>query len=201
MGASASKPARAAASAASRRQYPKQPSPSTTTTKPHAQQPPAAAAPQKTQGPIYHSNEKPSQTKSQAIDLDARDPHFAASLRSIGPVIPNPTFSHSSTFNRQNVTPSSSSSSSSTSSPPPPSPAIQTLSARSNLARFAEQELESFGKRSHEGRQFLDVVTIQQVLAMRDREGVSPDLIERHFRLKAGVVGKLGTKGVVGEVR
>ncbi|KMP06623.1 hypothetical protein CIRG_06304 [Coccidioides immitis RMSCC 2394] len=151
-----------------------------------------------------------SRTKTEAIDLDARDPHFAASLRSIGPVIPNPTLSHSSTFNRPPATTtstsiSSSSSSSSTSSfsatPSPPNPAIQILSARSNLAKFAEQELESFGKQSHAGRQFLDVVTIKQILGMRDREGIGPDMIERHYRLKAGLVGRLGAKGVVGEVR
>ncbi|EFW15135.1 conserved hypothetical protein [Coccidioides posadasii str. Silveira] len=207
MGASVSKPARAAASAATRRQYPIQPSPSTTTS--HAQEP---TAPKRKAGPVYHSKEQASRTKTEAIDLDARDPHFAASLRSIGPVIPNPTLSHSSTFNRPpasttstSISSSSSSSSSSTSSfsatPSPPNPAIQILSARSNLAKFAEQELESFGKQSHAGRQFLDVVTIKQILGMRDREGIGPDMIERHYRLKAGLVGRLGAKGVVGEVR
>ncbi|WEW59524.1 hypothetical protein PRK78_004998 [Emydomyces testavorans] len=195
MGSSASKPARTAASAATRRQYPKQPSSSTTAT-PHAQQ--AATQQRQGQGPVYHSQEIPSQTKTEAIDLDARDPHFATSLRSIGPVLPNPTLSHSSTFNHPHPHPPPSSA---TSAPSSSNPAIQILSARSNLAKFAQHELESFGKQSHAGRQFLDVVTIKQILAMRDREGIRPEEIERHFRLKAGVVERLGAKGIVGEVR
>jgi hypothetical protein len=44
-------------------------------------------------------------------------------------------------------------------------------------------------------------VSIKQVLAMRDRQGVRSDVIERHMRLKEGVVGRLGRKGVVGEPR
>ncbi|KAI1932236.1 hypothetical protein LOZ66_002166 [Ophidiomyces ophidiicola] len=188
MGASASKSARTAASAASRRQYPKQPSPSTTAQHSRSSPPPPPARP--TPQTIHSAKEKASQTKTEAIDLDARDPDFAASLRSIGPVTPSPTFSNSSTFN-----PSSSSYASASSNA-----ALGTLSARSNLSRLAEQELESFGKQSHAGRQFLDVVTIKNIVTMRDREGLSPAQIEKYLRLKAGVVERLGKKGVVGEV-
>lgn len=221
---------------------------------------------QSPQGPTYHSKERPSSVKSEgnpparpnlmasdeeekpklntiskhpAIDLDGRDPDFAASLRSIGPVIPNPTFSNSSTFNQPRSRPSNPSSTTSTSkststspykfttknpsqsqttppAPTPPSnnsgsptskpfaqtnPALLVIAARAQLAEEAEKELESFGKRSHAGRQFLDAVTIKQILAMRDREGVSSEDIERHFRLRKGVVGVLGDKGVVGEIR
>jgi hypothetical protein len=44
-------------------------------------------------------------------------------------------------------------------------------------------------------------VSIKQVLTMRDRQGVRPEAIERHMRLKEGVVGRLGRRGVVGEPR
>ncbi|RAO71437.1 uncharacterized protein BHQ10_007449 [Talaromyces amestolkiae] len=208
MGATASKPARSAASAASRRQYPKTASPGTTKATPT---PIKQAPPHQEAGPTYHSKEQASATRSEAIDLDARDPHFAASLRSIGPVTPNPTFSHSSTFNQtrtfpqfqpQSIPQSADGSGGVTPSVFPDAnnnPALLVLSSRSRITKAAEQELESFGRPSHPGREYLDAMTIRQVLSMRDRQKLQDADIERTLRLKKGVVGRLGEKGIVSE--
>lgn len=229
MGATASKPARSAASAASRRQYPKTASPGTTQATPT---PIKRAPPQQEAGPTYHSKEQASASRSagistflpincnisadisKAIDLDARDPHFAASLRSIGPVTPNPTFSNSSTFNHSRTFPQfqpqqmpSASQSADGSGGVTPSvfpdannnPALLVLSSRSRITKAAEQELESFGRPSHPGREYLDAMTIRQVLSMRDRQKLRDADIEQTLRLKKGVVGRLGEKGVVSE--
>ncbi|KAL4813650.1 hypothetical protein BDW67DRAFT_168054 [Aspergillus spinulosporus] len=203
MGSSASKPARSAAQA-SRRQYPKQPSAPSPASRPPTQRPPPPAPssasrqpnipPQSpAQGPTYHSKEKASLEKSSAIDLDGRDPHFAASLRCIGPVTPNPTLSHSSTFNQTH----------------PPSifpstftnPALLAVTARQRITREAEAEAEELGKGGFEGRRYLDAYTIRQILAMRDRQGLGAEEIERALRLKRGVVGRIdAAKGVFGVV-
>lgn len=65
----------------------------------------------------------------------------------------------------------------------------------------AEQEAEEFGRTSHTGRRYLDVMTIRQALAMRDVNGLPGEEVERALRLKGGVMGMLGGKGVVGEIR
>ncbi len=44
----------------------------------------------------------------------------------------------------------------------------------------------------------MDVVTLRQVLVLRDEKGVGEGQIERVMELRAGVVGKLGRRGVVG---
>lgn len=54
---------------------------------------------------------------------------------------------------------------------------------------------------SHTGREYLDVLTIRQAIAMRDSRGVPEREIERVLRLKDGVMSRLGGKGVVGEIR
>ncbi|PYI04039.1 hypothetical protein BO78DRAFT_373732 [Aspergillus sclerotiicarbonarius CBS 121057] len=205
MGASSSKPVRSAAQAA-RRQYPKQPV-SPPTSAPRQQQPPSKPAkqpqpqtpspsprpprPSQPQGPTYHSKEPPSLQRSSAIDLDGRDPDFAASLRTIGPVTPNPTYSPSSTFSQQPAP---------TVFPPASNPALLVFSARQRITKAAEQEAEAMGKMDFAGREFLDALTVRQVLAMRDRQGLGEAEIERMLRLKGGVVGRLGGRGVVGDI-
>ncbi|EZF24580.1 hypothetical protein H112_02886 [Trichophyton rubrum D6] len=200
MGTSASKPARAAASAASRRQYPLRPSPSTTSTptasppQPQPQAPTANRA--NTQG-----QEKASTTRSEAIDLDARDPDFAASLRSIGPVTPTPTLSRSSTFNQprgQNVSPPTSGA---ISEEVKANPSLLTLMSRTRISAEAEADMESLGRKGHGGRRFVDVVSLKQIISMRDTQGVSEEVIETQFGLKKGTLANLGPKGVVTDVR
>ncbi|PWY86030.1 hypothetical protein BO70DRAFT_428105 [Aspergillus heteromorphus CBS 117.55] len=252
MGSTVSKPARSAVQAASKRQYPKQPtSPPTSSpaARPPPPPPPAQRAAQQAQqpqhqhqqqiprrtpsaGPTYHSKEPPSTERSSAIDLDGRDPDFAASLRTIGPVTPNPTFSPSSTvsqtqsqFQFQSQPPSpyrptgpptgsgpspspgtgagtgtGPATNAPTVFPPSSNPALLVFSARQQLARAAEQEAEAMGKTQFAGREFLDALTIRQALAMRDRQGLAPGEIERLLRLREGVVGRLGARGVVGDI-
>ncbi|QSS64495.1 hypothetical protein I7I51_01563 [Histoplasma capsulatum] len=205
MGASSSKPIKTAANAAARRQYPKSPSSSTTAPSgnPPADRAARAAARQEQPGPVFHSKQNPSAIKSEektkiAIDLDARDPHFAASLRSIGPVTPNP-FNQQPQRNHQKslstVFPPS------TTSPKSRNPNLLVFSSRTELEKLAAREFESIGRQSHTGREFLDVVSIRHVLAMRDKQGMSEEIIEKKLRLKKGAVALLGRKGVVGLVR
>ena len=66
------------------------------------------------------------------------------------------------------------------------------------MAQEAEEELEGLGRRGAPGRRFLDVVTIRQVLIMRDELQKRDTEIERQLGLRSGVVRKLGPKGVVG---
>ncbi|RAL16000.1 uncharacterized protein BO97DRAFT_383925 [Aspergillus homomorphus CBS 101889] len=223
MGSSASKPVKSAAQAASRRQFPKQPTTTTTTpplstpaSTPRTPQPPLPresprGSPQSSspRGPTYHpkNKEQASFEKSSAIDLDGRDPDFAASLRSIGPVTPNPTFSPSSTFSPSQrsfgaelgaATPNHQHPM--TRFPPAPNPALLVVTARQRIAKAAEAEADEMGRQNFTGREFLDALTIRQVLAMRDRQGLPAGEIERVMRLKKGVVERLGAKGVVGDI-
>lgn len=113
--------------------------------------------------------------------------------------MPNPTLSNSSTFNRahgrlsqfdtsQSVFPSRSGSL---------NPAIGLLEARERLADKAEEEFASIGKQDAAARQFLDVLTLRQVLQMRGK-GVSNEEIERKLALKRGIVAVLGKKEIIG---
>lgn len=124
-----------------------------------------------------------------AIDLDGRDPDFAASLRSIGPVNPNPTLSHSSTFNRsspQTVFPTAS------------NPALVTVTARQRITKAAQEEMDQMSRGGENARrQFLDALTIQQALNMRDLQRMPLREIERTLRLKEGVMERFGKEGIV----
>ena len=77
-------------------------------------------------------------------------------------------------------------------------PALKALEARARLQDEAEREFMDAGRRGHEGRQFLDVVTIRQVLMLRDDKRLAAEEIERRLGLKKGVVARLGAKGVHG---
>lgn len=63
---------------------------------------------------------------------------------------------------------------------------------------MADREFVESGKRGHPGREFLDVSSIRQILQFRDERGTGAQEIERRLGLKAGVVGRLGVRGVVG---
>ncbi|EYE99754.1 uncharacterized protein EURHEDRAFT_407752 [Aspergillus ruber CBS 135680] len=208
MGSASSKPARSAANAVSKRQYPKQPTAPPTAApsaaakaaqpQPRAQAPSQLQRePKPNQGPTYHPKERASGVKSSAIDIDGRDPDFAASLRHIGPVNPAPTFSPSSTFQpqprtqpAQTIFPQAFS-----------NPSLLVFSAREKITKAAEKEAEQIGKPSFAGRQFLDGLTIRQVISMRDRQGLSAEEIEGTLRLGKGVVERLGRRGIVGEIQ
>jgi hypothetical protein len=76
-------------------------------------------------------------------------------------------------------------------------PALAVLDARQRLQDEAEKEFMEAGRRGHEGRQFLDVYTIRQMLILRDHQGKSAGEIEKALGLKTGAVGRLGARGLV----
>jgi hypothetical protein len=79
-------------------------------------------------------------------------------------------------------------------------PALLVVNARQRLNKLAEEEAELFGVAGHPGRQFLDALTIQQVLTMRDKQGMSRRQIEKFLGLKSGVVDRLGNDEVVSRI-
>ncbi|KXT04246.1 hypothetical protein AC578_7938 [Pseudocercospora eumusae] len=177
MGSSASKASRAAGSAA--RKYP---------TRTPTQSPPTGNATQP--GPTVKPTPHASGSRDNAINFDASDPDFAQSLRSIGPVQPNPTLSPTSAFNPNQAARSG--------PDPRQNPAVLVLDARAKLQDQAEIEFMEAGRRGHTGREFLDVYQIRQILTMRDEQGRKDEDIERRLGLKRGVVSRLGMQGIVG---
>ena len=135
-----------------------------------------------------------------AIDLDSSDPDLDlnARARKLGPVVPNPTLSNSSTFNQAHghLHQSSASQTVFPSRTAAQNPAVRLLEARERLAAEAEEEFANVGKKGAAGRKFMDVYTIRQVLQMREK-GISSQEIEGKLGLRKGTVGVLGGKGVV----
>lgn len=141
-----------------------------------------------------------------AISFDASDPDIGLNsrLRELGPVVPSPTLSNSSTFNRAsaqdpitssgNFVPSASTPSQSI-YPATNNPAVSLLTARYRIAEEAEKEFENIGKKGFQGRKYLDVATIRTVLVYR-AEGVPDAEIEQRLELRSGVVGNLGGRVV-----
>lgn len=124
-------------------------------------------------------------------------PGLAQRLRQIGVVQPNPTYSPSST-----ASPTSSGEPASAGGAPGPvfpSPSnnavLSALEARERLSREAEEEFESLGLSSGNGRRFLTSGMIRDVLVMRER-GASDADIENRFNLRSGVVKRLGPRGM-----
>ncbi|KAK1077993.1 hypothetical protein LTR33_007611 [Friedmanniomyces endolithicus] len=195
MGSSASKASRAAG--ASSRKYPSR-APPTSSQPASRAPPPPPPAPSHQPGPTVNPQAHASGTRDEAINLDASDPDFARSLRSLGAVQPNPTFSPSSAFPHPG-NPNNPSHSSRPSGPDPrTNPAIMVLDSRSRLQDAADLEFQSAGRRGHEGRQFLDVHMIRQILVERDVKGRSSAEMEKKMGLKKGVVERLGPRGVLG---
>jgi hypothetical protein len=198
MGSSSSKVARTAASTA-RRQYPSTssiPTNSTPTSSPRTTNaPPSSDAPSPAQVHPDPSQSPPSSTKSQQIDLDGRDPQFGSRLSQIGPVQPvsqSPSNQHqfppSASPNRQgqNIFPSTSAT----------NPAVLVVQARERIGKLWEEESESLGKGSFQGRTLINAGQIREVLSMRE-SGMQSGDIERRLRLRAGLVKRLGVGSVV----
>ncbi|KAL8800775.1 MAG: hypothetical protein Q9182_004939 [Xanthomendoza sp. 2 TL-2023] len=208
MGASFSKATRSVASASRHRKYPSRTPETNPTTNPSSAPPPPAGQPT-APGPTVHPQTQAAGSRDESINLDASDPDFARSLRSLGPVQPSSTLSNSSTFAPSN--PPSTSSSSQPDSPQNRSqnqpqifpnhllnPALQILSRRSELANEAEADFRRL-RGGGEGRKYLDVVKIKEVLTLRDGKGMPEAEIEEKLGLRKGVVGRLGAKGVLSE--
>lgn len=132
---------------------------------------------------------------------DSLQPGLAERLRQIGVVQPNPTYSPSSTASPTTTSSSQPATTHEHSGGPVfPSPSnnavLSALEARERLAREAEEEFESLGLSSGQGRRFLTSGMIRDVLVMRER-GASDGEIENRFNLRRGVVRRLGPKGLV----
>ena len=84
---------------------------------------------------------------------------------------------------------------------PSQNPALLVLKARERLQQEAEAEFARTSRSDNVGKSFVDVNSIRQILVMRDEKGMSDAEIERNMGLAAGVLKKLGPKGVVGDVR
>lgn len=65
------------------------------------------------------------------------------------------------------------------------------------MAEEAEREFEGVGKSGGEGRRFLDVVVLRQVLLLRGK-GMRDEGIEEVLELRRGSVAMLGGRGIVG---
>ncbi|OTA22574.1 hypothetical protein BTJ68_14286 [Hortaea werneckii EXF-2000] len=197
MGASGSKASRAAGSAA--RQYPNRPAPAPPSAQSATNAPPQPPpAPNHEPGPTVKPQARATGSRDEAINLDASDPDFAQSLRSIGPVQPNPTLSPTSAFpNPGNPNKNLTQAPRPLGPKPRENPTLVALDSRAKLQEAADAEFQMAGKRGHEGRQFLDVYMIRQILIERDVQGRSAEEIERKMGLKRGVVERLGGKGVV----
>jgi hypothetical protein len=216
MGSSSSKAARAAGSAA--RKYPSRIPAQTTPAGRATNAPESRPATEATLGPTVYPQKHASSTRDVAINLDASDPEldaaYNARLTQLGPVQPSPTMSNSSTFNMsasslnpsptQAHDPSFAGGAPSQSSfhnqpvfPTGTNPATILLQARSRLAKEAEEEFENIGRRGAQGRRFLDVTTIRQILMLRDDMKRTPEEIEQQLELQPGIVGKLGHRGLI----
>lgn len=76
-------------------------------------------------------------------------------------------------------------------------PALLAVSARQRITEAAQQEMDRMARGEYTERQFLDALTIQQVLNMRDLQRMPPREIEKSLKLKEGTVGRFGSQGVV----
>lgn len=124
-------------------------------------------------------------------------PDLAKRLRKIGVVQPNPTYSHSSTATTSPVQSPSQLQPNGNSGPVFPATSqnsvLSALEARRRIEHEAEEEFESLGLSSSEGRQYLHAGMIRDVLVMRER-GASQAAIENRFNLKKRVLEKLGPR-------
>ncbi|KAI9662647.1 MAG: hypothetical protein M1831_002690 [Alyxoria varia] len=198
MGSSSSKAARTATGAASRKYPSRSPADAATRTGGGLK---GENEPSPSQRPQQKQQEKlqASQEKNQDIDLDARDPHLAESLRRIGPVQPNPTFSPSSTSYAPKPQASSSSASPTPSQAPSPAnnAALATLAARERIQAVYEEEKADIGRSGFQGKSLLDISTIRRILVLRDEQGMQLEEIERTLGLKNGLVKSFGGIGTV----
>lgn len=80
-------------------------------------------------------------------------------------------------------------------------PALLVLKARARLQKEAEAEFAKTSRSEGGGKRLMDVSTIRQVIVMRDEKGMGESEIEKSLGLAGGVVGALGQKGIIGDVR
>ena len=192
MGSSSSKAAGRAAAGATRRQYP------STSSLQHSNPAPPLSTPASQVRPDPRSA-PPSETRSEHVELDARDPQFGAALRRIGPVklveneLPGagafPTSSHPPIGQQgNNIFPSKNSASNAS---------LLIVQAREQLGRRWDEERENLGRPSFAGRTLVSAKEIKDILNMRDQKGVDVTSIEKQLRLRTGIIATLGRHQVV----
>ena len=69
--------------------------------------------------------------------------------------------------------------------------------ARERTNRLWEEESESLGRSSFQGRTLISAQQIREVLELKER-GLATGEIEKRLRLRSGLVGKLGAGVIVG---
>ncbi|KAF1817454.1 hypothetical protein P152DRAFT_388139 [Eremomyces bilateralis CBS 781.70] len=198
MGSSASKAAKSAAGQSGRK-LPPQVSPSFPRTgAPSSQVNPPTPGPQQYAGPTVQpsSNASTSKTDGMTVEIlqsayinrDASDPAYLSQLHALGTVAPNPFLP----LTHQNPSdPQLAKSQAASSQRSPANHAATMLTARRRFQEASAREEAEVGRPSFAGREFLDVLTVQKALAMRNK-GVSDGEIERQLKLKKGVAGKVG---------
>jgi len=203
MGASASKSAKSAGSAV--RKYPTRAPANTTIAAAAATATRAAAAPTQrvTPGPSFHPPVEAAETKTEAIEQDARDPALAARLNSLGAVQPNPYYSPTSTsqFDPRRMPSDAMMQEPPRSAFPDPrnNPVLKVLEARRRIADEAEDEIRHVGRRSFQGLTYLDAGLIQLAL-MRRAKGEPDARIEEALGIKKGRLSVL-SRGIVAPVQ
>lgn len=73
-----------------------------------------------------------------------------------------------------------------------PNTTLSVLDARRRIQDLASADDENI---SQHGREFLSALTIRDALVLRSR-GIDPNTIEKRLRLKAGVIARLGPRGL-----
>lgn len=150
--------------------------------------------------PSQKPSPRASLTKDEAIRADSIDPQlpetmnpaFSDRLKQLGVAQPNPTYSPSSIASQMSGNQTSGSKFPSASK----NPTLSALQARDRFQKEADEEFGNMGRSGSQGRQYLDIGTIRNILVMRER-GASPEDIETRFNLRSGVVNRLGARGLV----
>ncbi|KAH5598017.1 hypothetical protein HBI26_095520 [Parastagonospora nodorum] len=203
MGNSASKAGKAATSTV--RKYPTR-SPQSATTRIPATSPPSAPK-ASAAGPTVHPPVQATETRTQAIEQDAKDPALASRLSQLGAVQPNPHYSPTSTSqfdpqrNRSNNEPSDMMQAPPASAFPDPrnNPVLRVLEARQRISDLAEDELRNVGRKSFAGLTYADAGVITLAL-MRQSRGEPESRIEQALNIKKGRLSVLG-QGIVGPIQ
>lgn len=203
MGSQASKVASKAAGAAGRRQYPS--TSSILNSAKSAPKTPSVSNPPPQPAAVHPSPqaEPPSPTRSEHIELDARDPQFGSALQRAGIArrVPRHSAPPESAFPTSSIPPAAQQSPGQhifPSSSPSANPAIAIVEARERIAKRFEEESESLGRGSFQGRTLITAREIKEALRLRDEGGKSAGEVEKQMRLKPGIISQLGPPGVVG---
>ncbi|KAL7620355.1 hypothetical protein AAE478_009349 [Parahypoxylon ruwenzoriense] len=180
MGAKASKPAQSAT-----RKFPARAPGSAAPPHAPSRPPPGRSAPRA-------SFAKDDSIRADSVDPDPNpftNPAFSQRLKQMGVATPTPTLSNSSTASP--YTPPDQGPKGPSFPSPAQNPTLSALEARQRLQERAELEFQNIDQ----GREFLDVGILKQVLMMQARGTPAID-IEKRLRLKSGVVSRLGPQGV-----